>query len=102
MLGRDASLDPNIYIKLLAFGETLYLNLSLSSSDLEGMETMVDYIQGDGSVQTHSRTLGSCHYTGHVHGRDGDSLELENEIGRAKEGSWIAVSTCNGLVRTQQ
>ena len=102
-LGRDISQDASggrIYIKLPAFGETLYLNLSLSSSDLAGMETLVNYVRGDGSIQTQSRAPGSCHYTGHVHSDAGDSLD--GGIGRAREGSWTAVSTCNGLVRTQQ
>ena len=49
-LGRDISQDASggrIYIKLPAFGETLYLNLSLSSSDLAGMETLVNYVRGE-------------------------------------------------------
>ncbi len=92
-----------MYIKLAAFGETLYLNLSLNR-DWEGRETVVEYVARNGSVSSSQTPQQKpCHYTGVVH-----SSRLQEEEGGGRErgglgcvveGSWTAISTCSGLVR---
>lgn len=91
--GRDGS--GRVYIKLAAFGETLYLNLTLSSWEWGTKDTPVDYVQEDGSVETLTKQRASCYYAGHIQRGEGEG----EAIGRVMEGSWTAVSTCNGLVR---
>lgn len=99
---QDASQDISlpqgeIYIKLTAFGGTFYLNLSLS--DLEEQEILVEYVGRNGSIEGRAPRQNSCHYTGHVHSSVGDGWSKGEELGSAMEGSWTAISTCNGLVR---
>ena len=97
---REREVGERIYFKIPAFGETLFLNLSLSSS--EGYErTLIEYVRRNGSIvetKSPSSHHHQCHYTGVVHQAQG-SPEGE-ELGAVLEGTWAAVSTCSGLVST--
>ena len=90
--------EDRVYIKLTAFEKTLYLNLSANSEFLPG-GVVVEVAREDGSVERRGPSQNSCHYVGHIHHsvlpQEGGE---EGGLGGAMEGSWAAVSTCNGLV----
>ena len=91
--------EGRTYFKLSAFGETIFLNLTLNS-DLGAERALVEYVRKDGSIDIRTPHHHLCHYTGHVHGTSVASIggRIQEELGRVIEGSWTALSTCNGLV----
>lgn len=75
----------------------VYLNVSLDLS-WGSSELLVEYAGGrsNGSRMRRSPLLHRCHYTGHVHRREGEGGR--DVIGEKVGDSWTAISTCNGMV----
>ena len=86
------------YIRIDAFGQSLYLNVSLNSDFLHGNGPTVEYMQSNGSSTLQGSKHRECFHVGHVD-LVTDSSTGEEVMQRSNDSAqWVSISNCAGLV----
>ena len=86
------------YIRIDAFGQSLYLNVSLNSDFLHGNGPTVEYMQSNGSSTLQGLKHRDCFHVGHVHLVTDSSTGEEVTQTPAESAQWVSISNCAGLV----
>lgn len=98
----DALDTLRTYIRIDAFGQSLYLNVSLNSEFLHGNGPTVKYLQVNGSSTLQSAKYRDCFHVGHVHLTTDSTTGEEVERRSGESTQWVSISNCAGLVSKRQ